>query len=127
VRSAGAFGGHGEHAGGVGFGVVQKRGPVGVASHGGVLVVVQARAAHVLVVHREPQGFDQMQGAAVVGRQADDVARVGWNFWVDEDDVKHGSIVWHSFDSSALRHQRWRGEHNFGQTPLQDARAWVTY
>jgi hypothetical protein len=34
-----------------------------------------------------------MQGAASVGRQADDVARVGRNFGVDEDDVEHDGIV----------------------------------
>jgi hypothetical protein len=42
-----------------------------------------------------------MQGAAGVGCQANDVARVGWNFGVDEDDVKHASIVLH--DKEALR------------------------
>ena len=102
VRGAGAFGGHGKHAGGVGFGIVQKRGPVGVAQHGRVLVVVQARAAHVLVFHREAQRFDQMQGATGVGRQADDIARVGWDFGVDEDDVEHAPIVLHALNGKEI-------------------------
>jgi hypothetical protein len=34
-----------------------------------------------------------MQGATRVGRQADDVARVGRNFGVNEDDMKHARIV----------------------------------
>ena len=100
VRGARALGGHGKHAGGVWLGVVQKRGPVGVAQHGRVLVVVQARAAHVLVFHREAQRLNQMQGATGVGRQADDVARVGRNFGVDEDDVEHASIVLHARGAS---------------------------
>ncbi len=37
-----------------------------------------------------------MQGAAGVGGQADDVARVGRDFGVDEDDVKHALIVLHA-------------------------------
>ncbi len=58
VCGARAFGSHGKHACWVGFGVVQKRGPVCVAQHGRVLVIVQARAAHVFVIHREAQGLD---------------------------------------------------------------------
>jgi hypothetical protein len=36
-----------------------------------------------------------VQSATRVGRQADDVACVGRNFGVDEDDVEHAPIVLH--------------------------------
>jgi hypothetical protein len=51
----------------------------------------------VLVFHRKAQGLNQMQGAACVGCQANDVARVGRNFGMDEDDVKHSRIVPHAY------------------------------
>ncbi len=57
-----------------------------------ILVVVQPGAAHVAVFHAKAQGLDQMQGAACVGTQADDVAGVGRDFGVDEDDVEHAVL-----------------------------------
>ena len=65
----------------------QKIAPSRRAAHLGVLVVVQPRAPQELVVHRKPQRLDQMQGAAGVGRQPDDVAGVGRNFGLDQDEV----------------------------------------
>jgi hypothetical protein len=43
-----------------------------------------------------------MQGATGVGRQADDVARVGRDFGVDEDDVEHAPIVLHASNGKEI-------------------------
>ena len=68
----------------------QKRWPVSVSCQFGVFVVVQTGAAHVFVFHGKTQRFHQVQGAAGVGRQADDVAGVGRDFGLDQNDMKHG-------------------------------------
>ena len=57
--------------------------------HGGVLVVVEAGAAQARVVEREAQRLDQVQPRAGVRAQADDVAGVGRDFGLVEDDVEH--------------------------------------
>jgi hypothetical protein len=64
-----------------------------VPAHLGVLVVVEAGAPQVAVVHREAQRLDQVQGAAGVGREADHVAGVGRDLGRDEHDVEHARIV----------------------------------
>jgi len=63
--------------------------PVGVALDAGVFVVIQARSAHGTVLHVKAQRLNQMQLHARVGAQSDDVARVGWDFGLVEDDVEH--------------------------------------
>ena len=93
VHRARAARGQREQACRVGAFGVQKGRPAGMAPQRGVLVVVEACAAHVLVVHRKAQRLDQVQRAAGVGRQADDVARVGRDFGFNEDDMEHGGIV----------------------------------
>ena len=70
----------------------QAAGQVGVALERGVLVVVQPGAAQALVVHVEAQGLDQMQVAATVGAQPDNVAGIRRNFWLKKDDVKHARL-----------------------------------
>jgi hypothetical protein len=67
----------------------QQGRPARVPAHLGVLVVVEAGAAHVLVVHREAERLDQVQRAAGVGRQPDDVAGVGRDLGRDQDDAEH--------------------------------------
>jgi hypothetical protein len=47
----------------------------------------------VFVVHGEAQRLDQMQMAARVGRKTNDIARVGRNFGLNQDDIKHALIV----------------------------------
>ncbi len=63
-----------------------------VALERGVLVVVQPGAAQALVVHVEAQRLDQMQVAATVGAQPDNVAGIRRNFWLKKDDVKHARL-----------------------------------
>ena len=69
---------------------VQKGCPVLVHNHGREFVIIQPRTAHLGVVDGKAQRFDEVQGAAGVGAQADDVAGVGRDFGLDKDDVEHG-------------------------------------
>lgn len=86
-KRAAAFGGECKHALLYGLCTLQKVLPVGIALHIGVFVIVQSGTAHVAVFHGKSQRFDQVQVAAGIGGQADDVTCVGWNFRVDKDDV----------------------------------------
>jgi hypothetical protein len=56
----------------------------------GVLVVIQPSAAHVRSSMEKPSGSIRCRCAARIGRQADDVARIGRNFGFDQNDMKHG-------------------------------------
>ena len=53
------------------------------------LVIVEAGAPELFVFHREAERLDEVQPRAGVGGEADDVARVGRDLGVDENDVKH--------------------------------------
>ena len=68
---------------------VHKCLPTGMAFDAGVLVVIQAGSAHLFVLHGKAQWLDQMQAATRVGCQTDDVAGIGWNFGLNQNDVKH--------------------------------------
>ena len=72
---------------------VQKGCPVLVHGHGREFMIIQPCAAHFCVVDGKAQRFDEVQGAAGVGAQADDVAGVGRDFGLDKDDVEHGGWV----------------------------------
>ena len=72
---------------------VQKGCPVLVHGHGREFMIIQPCAAHLGVVDGKTQRFDEVQGAAGVGAQADDVAGVGRDFGLDKDDVEHGGWV----------------------------------
>lgn len=50
-------------------------------------MVIQPRPATGLVANIETESFDQMQFSPVLAR--DDVAGVGRNFWLEEDNDKH--------------------------------------
>lgn len=83
---AGCCGHGGPHA-------VQKGCPVLVHGHGREFMIIQPRTAHLGVVDGKAQRFDEVQGAAGVGAQADDVAGVGRDFGLDKDDMEHGGWV----------------------------------
>src|SRR5687768_9505816 len=55
----------------------------------GELVIVEARALELPVVHRKAERLDQMKPAAGVGREANDVAGVGRDLGLDQDDIEH--------------------------------------
>ena len=93
MGSVGGSGGECEHAVRRWLNKKKKGVPVGVSLELRVFVVVQTRAAHVFVIHGKAKWLNQMQGAARVGCQANDVACIGWNFGFDEDNMKHRLIV----------------------------------
>ena len=57
-----------------------------------VLVVVESGTAQALVVQFKTDRLDQMQVAATVGAQPDNVAGIRRNFWLKKDDVKHARL-----------------------------------
>ena len=65
----------------------------------GVLVVVQPGALELLVLQGEAQRRDQVQPRPGVGAQADDVAGVGRNFGLEQDDVEHRRTAHHGIGS----------------------------
>ena len=57
------------------------------------LVVVEPAAAQETVVHREAQRLDEMQARPDVRRKPDDVARVGRDLRVNEDDLHAANLT----------------------------------
>ncbi|MNH38532.1 hypothetical protein D3C79_995860 [compost metagenome] len=55
-------------------------------------MVIQPSTAQPLVVELEADRFDQVQRAATVGAEANDIAGIGRNFRLKEDDVKHARL-----------------------------------
>ena len=84
------LGGRAGRCGHGGLHAVQKGCPVLVHGHGREFMIIQPRTAHLGVVDGKAQRFDEVQGAAGVGAQANDVAGVGRDFGLDKDDVEHG-------------------------------------
>lgn len=58
----------------------------------GEFVVIEAGPAQVLVAEVEAERLDEMQFGAGIGAHADDVAGIGRNFRMDEDDGEHGTV-----------------------------------
>jgi hypothetical protein len=58
--------------------------------HGRELVVVEPGAAHRLAVQAEAERLDQVQLAAGVGRQPDQVAGVRRDLGFEDHEVEHG-------------------------------------
>jgi hypothetical protein len=68
---------------------VQATVQVGVALERRVLVIIQPGAAQALVIQLEAQRLDQVQAAAVVGAEADNVAGFRRNFRLEKDHMEH--------------------------------------
>lgn len=64
-------------------------GPVGVVNDTGVLVIIQSGPPQALVGDDKAQWFNEMQLGAGIGAQANDVAGVGGDFRLIEDDGEH--------------------------------------
>ena len=54
-----------------------------------VLVVIEARALELAVVQPKPEGANKVQPAPGVGAKPDDVARIRWNFRLEQYDIEH--------------------------------------
>ena len=58
-------------------------------------MIVKPSTDEKIVVNTEAQRLNQMKRTARVGTQANSVAGIGRNFWMNENDVKHGvSVGW---------------------------------
>ena len=90
MKRLGALGGEGEHAGLAE--ALQALLEAGVTLQGRVFVVIQASAAQALVVELETQRLDQVQVAAAVGAEPDNVAGIGRNFRLKKDYVEHAGL-----------------------------------
>lgn len=66
---------------------------IGILPDLAIFMIIQSGAAQAFVVQLESQRFDQVQLAATVGAQADNVAGVRRNFRLIEYDVKHGDSI----------------------------------
>ena len=91
VRQALAARGQGKAPRGIRLAGSEKSAPIRMPAHVGPLVVIQPGAAQQAVVHGKAQRLNEVQRAARIGRQADDVAGVGRNFGFNQNDVKHGA------------------------------------
>ena len=88
-----AVGGGGEEVQAVGVGgreIGEGGGPVGVDADVDGIPVVEAGAAEVFVVDGKAEGFDEVEDGSGGGAEARDVASVGRDFGMDEDDVERG-------------------------------------
>src|SRR5688500_4026123 len=70
-----------------------RGGEVVVHAHRGELVVVEPGAAHRFTVETETDWLDEMQSGAGVRREPDQIAGVGRNLRLEEDQVKHELTV----------------------------------
>jgi hypothetical protein len=62
---------------------------IGVALQRGVFVIIQAGAAQAFIVQLVTQRLDQVQVAAGIGAEPDNVAGIGRYFRLEQDHVKH--------------------------------------
>ena len=90
-KIATSLGGHGEHPSMTQC--CQATGPVRMARDAGVFMIIQSGTAAVFVAQIEAQRLDQMQFGARIGAHADDVARIGRDFWLIQDNGKHGKLA----------------------------------
>jgi hypothetical protein len=56
-------------------------------------VIIQSRPPQILVAEVEAEGFDQMQLGASIGAHADDIARIGRDFRLVENDGEHVGLI----------------------------------
>lgn len=66
--------------------------PIFMHLHLGVFMVIQTGAAHFGVIEREAQRLDQMQCGTGIGGQTNDVAGIGWDFGLKQDNVEHDGL-----------------------------------
>lgn len=62
---------------------------IGVALQRGIFVIIQAGAAQAFIVQLVTQRLDEVQVAAGIGAEPDNVAGIGRYFRLEQDHVKH--------------------------------------
>jgi hypothetical protein len=63
--------------------------PVPLSEYLGEFAVVEPRSSERSRVHVKAERFNQMEAAAAIGAEANDVTRVGRDFWLKENNIKH--------------------------------------
>ncbi len=61
---------------------------IGVDDHVGQVVIVQARAAQMLIIQGKPQGLNKVQSGTRARAHADRIAGIGRNDRIIEDDMQ---------------------------------------
>ncbi len=56
----------------------------------GHLMIVEPSAPNLGRIDAETKWVDEVQLAARIGRQPDDIAGIGWDFGFEKDDMEHG-------------------------------------
>lgn len=89
-----------------------RRRPVGMHTQAGVFVVIETSALELAIVQRKSQRLNQMQTAAGIGGKPDDIASIGRNFRLIQDDVEHFAwrvetkpLIYAPNDSPAARNE----------------------
>jgi hypothetical protein len=59
----------------------------------GEFMIIQSGAAQFRIIKFKAQRLDQMQLCTGIGAKPDDVAGVGWNFRLEQNDIEHPSIM----------------------------------
>ena len=87
IEALRAFGGHGEHA--AILEAFRAVGPIVVHGERGKFMVVQSGSHQLLIIQQESERFYKMQPGARIGTETDDIAGVGRDFRLIENDVEH--------------------------------------
>ena len=66
-----------------------ERVPVRVTGNFRQDMIVKPGALDAGFIEIESQGFYEVQVRSGIGAQADDISRIGWNFWFMQNDVEH--------------------------------------
>lgn len=87
IEALRAFGGHGEHA--AILEALRAVDPIVVHGEGGKFMIVQSGSYQLFIVQRESERLYKMQPGTRIGAETDDIAGVGRDFRLIENDVKH--------------------------------------
>src|SRR5690606_21921077 len=79
-----------------------------VLAYVGEFGIIQPSTAQAFFIHAEPQRFNQMQLAAGVGAQTDNIAGVGRYFRFEQNNIEH-SDSWQNGGKEQLFLSEWAG------------------
>ena len=62
-------------------------------------LIIKSGSAQLFVIEIEPKGFDQMQAKAGIGAEANNIAGVGWNLRLVENNIEHSGCAGLALDN----------------------------